>query len=209
MGQITVVGGGIAGLTAAISAAEQGARGAAARGARRARRSGAEHRWRLQGEPRAPCAAVEQPVLELARRARAAPGRMPDHRCPASGSAGRTRSGGSPRSARPSRRCGCAAARPRSSCPSGRGRPISSALRRPRSWPAAAVCITYHHDPGELSAAFLWEPLVRGLLSAPPDGALSDWRLERDHRADARPGGGARCLDRDPVTGATSCRRRR
>jgi phytoene dehydrogenase-like protein len=28
--------------------------------------------------------------------------------------------------------------------------------------------LTYHHDPGELSAAFLWEPLVRGLLSAPP-----------------------------------------
>jgi phytoene dehydrogenase-like protein len=28
--------------------------------------------------------------------------------------------------------------------------------------------LTYHHDPGELSAAFVWEPLVRGLLSAPP-----------------------------------------
>jgi putative NAD(P)-binding protein len=28
--------------------------------------------------------------------------------------------------------------------------------------------LTYHHDPGSLSAAFLWEPLVRGLLSAPP-----------------------------------------
>src|SRR5437763_324299 len=28
--------------------------------------------------------------------------------------------------------------------------------------------LTYHHDPGELSAAFIWEPLVRGLLSAPP-----------------------------------------
>lgn len=28
--------------------------------------------------------------------------------------------------------------------------------------------LTYYHDPGELSAAFLWEPLVRGLLSAPP-----------------------------------------
>lgn len=28
--------------------------------------------------------------------------------------------------------------------------------------------LTYYHDPGELSAAFIWEPLVRGLLSAPP-----------------------------------------
>jgi hypothetical protein len=32
----------------------------------------------------------------------------------------------------------------------------------------SAGVLTYHHDPGELSAAFLWEPLVRGLLSAPP-----------------------------------------
>jgi phytoene dehydrogenase-like protein len=32
----------------------------------------------------------------------------------------------------------------------------------------SAGIITYHHDPGELSAAFVWEPLVRGLLSAPP-----------------------------------------
>jgi phytoene dehydrogenase-like protein len=28
--------------------------------------------------------------------------------------------------------------------------------------------LTYHHDPGELSAAFLWAAVVRGLLSAPP-----------------------------------------
>jgi phytoene dehydrogenase-like protein len=32
----------------------------------------------------------------------------------------------------------------------------------------SAGILTYYHDPGELSAAFLWEPLVRGLLSAPP-----------------------------------------
>jgi phytoene dehydrogenase-like protein len=31
-----------------------------------------------------------------------------------------------------------------------------------------AGILTYHHDPGELSAAFVWEPLVRGLLTAPP-----------------------------------------
>jgi phytoene dehydrogenase-like protein len=32
----------------------------------------------------------------------------------------------------------------------------------------SAGILTYHHDPGELSAASVWEPLVRGLLSAPP-----------------------------------------
>ncbi len=32
----------------------------------------------------------------------------------------------------------------------------------------SAGILTYHYDPGQLSAAFLWEPLVRGLLSAPP-----------------------------------------
>jgi phytoene dehydrogenase-like protein len=32
----------------------------------------------------------------------------------------------------------------------------------------SAGILTYFHDPGELSAAFVWEALVRGLLSAPP-----------------------------------------
>jgi phytoene dehydrogenase-like protein len=32
----------------------------------------------------------------------------------------------------------------------------------------SAGILTYYHDPGALSAAFLWEPMVRGLLSAPP-----------------------------------------
>jgi phytoene dehydrogenase-like protein len=33
----------------------------------------------------------------------------------------------------------------------------------------SAGVLTYYHDPGELSAAFVWEHLVRGLLSAPPN----------------------------------------
>jgi phytoene dehydrogenase-like protein len=50
-----------------------------------------------------------------------------------------------------------------------------------RSWAASQVgdeaadqlarsagILTYFHDPGELSAGFVWEHLVRGLLSAPP-----------------------------------------
>jgi phytoene dehydrogenase-like protein len=32
----------------------------------------------------------------------------------------------------------------------------------------SAGILTYDHDPGRLSAAFVWEHLVRGLLSAPP-----------------------------------------
>jgi phytoene dehydrogenase-like protein len=54
----------------------------------------------------------------------------------------------------------------------------------------SAGILTYHHDPGELSAAFLWEPLVRGLLSAPPAARypLGGWsaivaRLEQRARS--------------------------
>jgi hypothetical protein len=32
----------------------------------------------------------------------------------------------------------------------------------------SAGILTYHHDPGELSAAFVWEPIMRAVLSAPP-----------------------------------------
>jgi phytoene dehydrogenase-like protein len=32
----------------------------------------------------------------------------------------------------------------------------------------SAGILTYYHDPGELSAAFVWEPLVRNILTAPP-----------------------------------------
>jgi phytoene dehydrogenase-like protein len=48
--------------------------------------------------------------------------------------------------------------------------------------------LTYHHDPGELSAAFVWEPLIRGLLSAPPSarypiGGWSTMVESMHHRA--------------------------
>jgi hypothetical protein len=32
----------------------------------------------------------------------------------------------------------------------------------------SAGILTYYHDPGALSAAFVWEPIVRAVLSAPP-----------------------------------------
>jgi phytoene dehydrogenase-like protein len=71
----------------------------------------------------------------------------------------------------------------------------------------SAGILTYHHDPGELSAAFLWEPLVRGLLSAPPTARypIGGWsrivermrghaqrlgvEIETGARVDALPGG--------------------
>lgn len=32
----------------------------------------------------------------------------------------------------------------------------------------SAGILTYYHDPGELSAAFVWQPIVRAVLAAPP-----------------------------------------
>jgi phytoene dehydrogenase-like protein len=50
---------------------------------------------------------------------------------------------------------------------------------------SSAGILTYYHDPGALSAAFLWEPLVRGLLSAPPTARypIGGWTaiIERLH----------------------------
>jgi phytoene dehydrogenase-like protein len=62
----------------------------------------------------------------------------------------------------------------------------------------SAGILTYHHDPGELSAAFVWEPLVRGLLSAPPTARypIGGWSriVERLH-------GHARALGVEVETG--------
>ena len=54
----------------------------------------------------------------------------------------------------------------------------------------SAGILTYHHDPGELSAAFLWEPLVRGLLSAPPTARypIGGWSRSSSGWPDARSG---------------------
>lgn len=164
---ITVVGGGIAGLTAAISAAEQGAAvrllEAHEELGGRARSTGGPYKanlgphallsssplWRWLGE-RGLLPAHARPPLSGIRF------RWQDEirRVPAVGAA-------------------VAALRLR-----GRAAPVELSFR---AWASdlvgaeaaeilsrSAGVLTYHHDPGELSAAFLWEPLVRGLLSAPP-----------------------------------------
>ncbi|HEY1592726.1 MAG TPA: NAD(P)-binding protein [Solirubrobacteraceae bacterium] len=167
MNKITIVGGGLAGLTAAISSAEQGASvrvlEAHAELGGRARSTDGPYKanlgphailsssplWRWLGE-RDLIPPYARPRLSGVRF------RWQDEirRVPAVGAA-------------------VAALRLR-----GRSAPVDLDFR---TWASdqvggqageilsrSAGILTYHHDPGELSAAFLWEPLVRGLLSAPP-----------------------------------------
>jgi phytoene dehydrogenase-like protein len=167
MVKITVVGGGIAGLTAAISCAEQGARVQLREAHQelggRARSLPAPYKanlgphalladsplWRWLGERDLLPRWARPPLSGVRFR-----WRDDIRRVPSVGAA-------------------VAALRLR-----GRSAPVELDFH---TWaadhvgPEAAVALarsagilTYHHDPGELSAAFLWEPLVRGLLSAPP-----------------------------------------
>jgi phytoene dehydrogenase-like protein len=167
MDQITIIGGGLAGLTAAISCAEQGApvrlleaheelggRARSMTGPYKANLGphallAGSPFWRWLGE-RDLLPPYARPPLSGVRF------RWQDdiRRVPAVGAA-------------------VAALRLR-----GRSAPVDSDFR---SWATdqvgpdaadalarSAGILTYYHDPGELSAAFVWEPLVRGLLSAPP-----------------------------------------
>jgi phytoene dehydrogenase-like protein len=167
MDQITIVGGGLAGLTAAISSAEQGARvrllEAHAELGGRARSTPAPYKvnlgphallsnspfWHWLGERDLLPPHARPPLSGVRFR-----WRDDIRRVPAVGAA-------------------VAALRLR-----GRTAPVELDFR---TWASSHVgaeaadalsrsagILTYHHDPGELSAAFLWEPLVRGLLSAPP-----------------------------------------
>ena len=73
-GTITIVGGGLAGLTAAIACARRRRRGATAGGTRGARRPRPQQERPLQGQPRPPRHLQGRPVLGLAGRARPAAG---------------------------------------------------------------------------------------------------------------------------------------
>ena len=167
MDPITIVGGGIAGLTAAISCAEQGATVQVL-----------EAHQELGGRARTlagPYKANLGPHALLARspfwKWLGERGLLPPHaRPPLSGVRFRWRD-----DIRRVPAVGAAVAALRLR---GRTAPVELDFR---TWasdhvgPEAADALarsggilTYYHDPGELSAAFLWEPLVRGLLSAPP-----------------------------------------
>jgi phytoene dehydrogenase-like protein len=167
MNEITIVGGGLAGLTAAIASAEDGAPVRLLEAhdelGGRARSTGGRYKanlgphallsanpfWRWLGE-RGLIPPNARPPLSGVRF------RWHDEirRVPAVGAA-------------------VAAIRLR-----GRAAPVDVDFRR---WAAGLVgedtadalarsagILTYHHDPGELSAAFVWDAVVRNLLSAPP-----------------------------------------
>src|SRR5262249_34158996 len=90
---------------------------------------------------------------------------------------------------------------------------------------AAAGVYTFHHDPGELSAEFIWGRTVRALLKAPPPAryVVGGWnalvaalegrarqlgvRIETDHRVAPRPAPPAALAPR-AVPGAGPARRR-
>ena len=92
----------------------------------------------------------------------------PARRSPGSASAGRGSAGGLPPLGTVPPCCGCAAAKPRSTSTSAAGLPRHSDERTAEMLSAAAGVYTFHHDPGELSAAFVWKHSVRVLLSPPP-----------------------------------------
>jgi phytoene dehydrogenase-like protein len=167
MDEIKIIGGGLAGLTAAISCAEQGARVRLL-----------EAHDELGGRARSmsgPYKANLGPHALLSNspfwRWLGERGLLPPHaRPPLSGVRFRWRD-----DIRRVPAVGAAVAALRLR---GRAAPIELDFR---SWATdhvgaeaaealarSAGILTYHHDPGELSAAFVWEPLVRGLLSAPP-----------------------------------------
>ncbi len=185
MTDITVVGGGLAGLTAAISCAEGGASvrllEAHEQLGGRARSLGGPYKanlgphalladsplWRWLGD-RGLLPPYARPRLSGVRF------RWRDdiRRVPAVGAA-------------------VAALRLR-----GRSAPVGLDFR---SWAAAHVgeeaaetlarstgILTYHHDPGALSAAFLWDPMVRGMLTAPPTARypLGGWSAIVDRLSD-------------------------
>jgi phytoene dehydrogenase-like protein len=167
MSQITIVGGGLAGLTAAISCAERGARvrlleaheelGGRARSAAGPYKANLGPHAVLSGSPMWPWLRER----EL----------LPQHvRSPLSGVRFRWRDdirrvpavGATVAALRLRARSAPADASFRSWAASQVGDEAADQLAR------SAGILTYYHDPGELSAAFVWEHLVRGLLSAPP-----------------------------------------
>ena len=79
---------------------------------------------------------------------------------------------------------------------------------------AAAGVYTFHHDPGELSAAFVWPRTVRALLNPPPVARylIGGWSSLVDEPRGARPCArcrGARRASRRGPTGFAGDRRHR
>jgi phytoene dehydrogenase-like protein len=212
MRRITIVGGGLAGVTAAISCAERGASvhllEAHEQLGGRARSAAGPYKANLG--PHAILSA--SPMWSWLRERQLLPAHV---RSPLSGVRFRWRD--------EIRRVPAVGATVAALRLRARSAPVDADLR---SWAASQVgdeaadqlarsagIITYYHDPGELSAAFVWGHLVRGLLSAPPTArypvggwtALVEKMAERAERLGVRIETGMRAeeLPDPPVIVAT------
>ncbi|HEY2770422.1 MAG TPA: FAD-dependent oxidoreductase [Solirubrobacteraceae bacterium] len=167
MDEITIVGGGLAGLTAAIASAEQGAavRVLEAHSDLGGRARSTDGAYKANLGPHALLSA--NPFYRWLGERGLLP---PTARPPLSGVRFRWHD-----DIRRVPAVGAAVAMIRLR---GRSAPVDVDFR---SWVASQVgedtadalsrsagILTYHHDPGELSAAFVWGAVVRNLLSAPP-----------------------------------------
>ena len=133
----------------------------------RAGRAGAQHRRPLQSQPRAACALPDGPFWQWMREREL----LPAHVQPAADRRTAAWRGSS-------RRTPPLGALPAVLRLRGREAPVDLDFR---TWArshtdertaemlsAAAGVYTFHHDPGELSAAFVWPRTVRLLLTPPP-----------------------------------------
>jgi hypothetical protein len=215
MSQITVVGGGLAGLTAAIACAEGGAsvRLLEAHDALGGRARSADGPYKANLGPHALYS--DGPMWQwLSER-----DLLPEHVRPPLGGA-RFRCQGEVQRTPP------LSAIPATLRLRGRRAPVELDFR---SWAAAhtdertaamlssaAGVYTFHHDPGELSAAFVWERTVRLFLSTPPPStvvryAAGGWsglvapleRRLRDLGVDVQTGHRVEALPEPPVILAT------
>lgn len=167
MREITIIGGGLAGLTAAISCAERGASvhllEAHEELGGRARSAAGPYKANLG--PHAVLA--RSPLWSWLRERELLPAHV---RSPLSGVRFRWRDdirrvpavGATVAALRLRARTAPADVDFRSWASSQVGEEAADQLAR------SAGILTYYHDPGALSAAFVWDHLVRGLLSAPP-----------------------------------------
>ena len=109
----------------------------------------------------------------------------------------------------PAGRCVCAAGWRPSTRTSAPGSPTSSDERAAAFLSSLRGVYTFYHDPGELSAAFVWERTQRLLLTPRPPARfiVGGWTMLVDTLERARPLSSA--SRSSPASGSTRCRTRR